>query len=163
MAISVTTTPSTVHASAVLIGARAILIRGPSGAGKSQLVQTILQAAGSQQIPFARLVADDRVLLEAAHGRLLVRPPAALAGLLEVRGVGIVRLPYEPAAQVSFVVDLLGAESEEKAARLPEASDAETTILGIRLPHLVIGAGHDPLPLIRAKHYLTTDSEARTV
>ena len=50
---------STIHASAVLIGPKAVLIRGPAGAGKSQLVWDLLQAAAQGALPFARLVADD--------------------------------------------------------------------------------------------------------
>src|SRR5262245_60264340 len=96
----------TIHASAVLAGARAILIRGPAGSGKSRLALNLIQAASNGKLIFARLVADDRVHLEATHDRLIARPPAALAGLLEVRGLGIQRLPYEPMAVVSWVVDL---------------------------------------------------------
>ena len=85
----------TVHASAVLAGARAVLIRGPSGAGKSRLAFALITAAQSGLMPFARLIGDDRVHVEPCHGRLLVRPAAALAGLIELRGVGIRRLPSE--------------------------------------------------------------------
>ncbi len=56
--------------------------------------------------------------MEAAHGRLLVRPAEALAGLIEIRGLGIRRLPYEPVAAVRLVVDL-GAP----AGRLPDPED----------------------------------------
>ncbi|MGA7487776.1 MAG: serine kinase, partial [Xanthobacteraceae bacterium] len=64
----------TVHASAVLAGARAVLIRGPAGAGKSQLALALIHAGETGLLRFARLVGDDRVHLEAHHGRLLVRP-----------------------------------------------------------------------------------------
>jgi len=84
----------TVHASAVLAGARAVLIRGPAGSGKSQLALALIQAAETGLLRFARLVGDDRVHLEARHGRLIVRPAAALAGLIEVRGLGIRRLDH---------------------------------------------------------------------
>lgn len=66
---------ATVHASAVLVGSRAVLIRGPSAAGKSQLALELLEAARTGVLRFARLVADDRVYLEAVSGRLLARPP----------------------------------------------------------------------------------------
>src|ERR1700691_4997428 len=99
-------TPATVHASAVLVGARAVLIRGPSGSGKSRLALELIESARSGSLLFARLVGDDRVYLQAAGGRLLVRPADALAGLIEVRGVGILRLPHEPSAVVGLVVDL---------------------------------------------------------
>jgi serine kinase of HPr protein (carbohydrate metabolism regulator) len=135
----------TIHASAVLVGNRAVLIRGPSGAGKSKLALELLQAAQSGLLPFARLVADDRVHVEASHGRLLVRPAPALEGLLEVRGVGIRRVEAEPVAVVGLVIDL-GAESE----RLPQQSATETTIAGIALPRLGVAAGCTPLPLVLA-------------
>ena len=76
-----TTDAPTVHASAVLAGARAVLIRGGAGSGKSKLALALLDAADAGLIPFARLIGDDRVHLEACHGRLLVRPAAALAVL----------------------------------------------------------------------------------
>ena len=67
----------------MLIGNRAVLIRGPAGSGKSRLALALIEAAGTGRIRFARLVADDRVELIASHGRLLVRPPATLAGLID--------------------------------------------------------------------------------
>ncbi len=130
----------TIHASAVLVGARAVLIRGPAGSGKSRLALALIEAAKDGRLPFARLVADDRALLDASHGRLLVRPPAALAGLLEVRGFGIVRLPFEPLAVVGWVVDLAAADAE----RLPPLSAGATEVFGIRLPRLPVAAEENP-------------------
>jgi serine kinase of HPr protein (carbohydrate metabolism regulator) len=135
---------ATVHATAVLAGARAVLIRGPAGAGKSRLALALLAAAQSGLLPFARLVGDDRVHLEESHGRLLVRPAPALAGLIEVRGLGVRRLDHEPVAVVGLVVDLAAAEAE----RLPER--AEAVIGGVRLPRLAVAAGADPLPAVLA-------------
>jgi len=134
----------TVHASAVLAGARAVLIRGPAGAGKSQLALALIQAADAGLLRFARLVGDDRVHLEAHHGRLLVRPAAALAGLIEVRGLGIRRLDCEPMAVVGLVVDL----AAEDAERLPAAS--ETVLLGVPLRRLAVAAGADALAPVLA-------------
>src|SRR3569623_3120465 len=96
---------STIHAAAVLPGPHAVLIRGASGSGKSQLAWQLIDA-NAAVIPFARLVADDRAFVAAHHGRLIVRPAPELAGRLEIRGLGIRRLPYEPAAVVGLVVDL---------------------------------------------------------
>ena len=132
---------STIHASAVLVGARALLIQGPSGSGKSRLALALLQTA-----PFARLVADDRAHVEARHGRLLVRPAAAIAGLLEVRGLGIRRLAFEPVAVVGLVVAL----GDPGAERLPDAGAKQTTIDGVRLPRLAVAPGLDPLPTVLA-------------
>lgn len=134
----------TLHASVVLVGAGAVLIRGPSGSGKSHLVLSLIQAAQAGTLRFARLVADDRAELTAAHGRLLARAPATLAGLLEVRGLGIRRLDYESVALVSLAVDLMA----EDAARLPAVSSQHTEIHGVRLPRLPVASGKDPLPLV---------------
>lgn len=135
---------ATVHASAVLIGARAALIRGPSGGGKSRLALDLIQAARRGLVLFARLVADDRVHLEAAGGRLLVRPAEALAGLLEVRGVGVLRMAHEPCAVVGLVVDLAAADAE----RLPQGEHRQTEVAGIKLPRLAVADGVAALPLV---------------
>jgi HPr kinase/phosphorylase len=136
----------TIHASAVLVGARALLIRGPAGAGKSRLALALLQAVDRGALPFARLVADDRAHVEAAHGRLLVRPAKALAGLIEVRGLGIRRLPHEPLAVVGLLVELGLAAAE----RLPEAANQQAEIEGVKVPRLGVAAAADPLPLVLA-------------
>jgi serine kinase of HPr protein (carbohydrate metabolism regulator) len=135
---------ATVHASAVLVGARAVLIRGPSGAGKSRLAWELIEAARGSAATFARLVGDDRVHLQAAGGRLLVRPNAALAGLIELRGVGILRRDHEACAVVGLVVDLAAADAE----RLPERS--ETTVEGVTIPRLAVAPAVAPLPLVLA-------------
>src|SRR5260221_12427456 len=108
---------STIHASAVLVGAKAALIRGPSGAGKSQLVWNILAAAAKGMLPFARLVADDRAYVESFSGRLLVRPAESLGGMIEIHGLGIRGIAFEPLAVVGVNVDL-GADH---AGRTPRA------------------------------------------
>jgi HPr kinase/phosphorylase len=145
------TTP-TVHASAVLVGARAVLIRGPSGSGKSRLAITLLQAAETGTLSFARLIGDDRVHVEAAHGRLLVRPATEVIGQIEVRGLGIRRVPYEPVGVVGLVVEL-----EAVSERLPAPNQQEVDVAGIRLPRLAVAAGADPLPLLLA-HFWTSPS-----
>jgi serine kinase of HPr protein (carbohydrate metabolism regulator) len=140
----------TVHACAVLVGARALLIRGPAGCGKSQLALKLIEAAHSGLLPFARLVADDRIRLEPCHGRLLARAPETLAGLIEVRGLGIRQLPYEPIAVVCGVIDLAAPAVE----RLPK--QAEVEVEGIRLPQLPIAESRDPYPSVLA--WLTSKS-----
>jgi len=140
----------TVHACAVLVGARAVLIRGPTGSGKSQLAFKLITAAQSGLLPFARLVADDRIRLEPCHGRLLVRAPDTLAGLIEVRGLGIRQLPHEPVAVVGGVIDLAAPD----AKRLPE--QAEIEVAGVKLSQLKIAEDHDPYPSVMA--WLTSKS-----
>jgi HPr kinase/phosphorylase len=135
---------ATVHASAVLLGARAVLIRGPSGCGKSRLALDLIESGRRGTLLFSRLVADDRVHLDQANGRLLARPAAPLAGLIEVRGIGLLRLSHEPCAAVGWVVDLAAAD----AGRLPDASRRRTEIYGIELPRLAVAAGVEPLPAV---------------
>lgn len=137
---------TTIHASAVLVGARVVLIRGPSASGKSRLALELIEAARAGAVLFARLVADDRVHLEIAGGRLLARPAAALAGLIEVRGVGLLRMAHEPSAIVGLVVDLAAAD----ATRLPAPDQRKTDIGGIFLPRLAVAPGAAALPVVLA-------------
>ena len=137
---------ASVHASCVLVGARGLLIRGPSGSGKSRLAFELINTGDTGGLRFARLVADDRVHLTATSGRLLARPDVSLAGLIEVRGTGLLRLPYEPCAVIGLVVDLRAADS----SRLPARAQCETLIDGISLPRLAVASGVTPLPAVMA-------------
>jgi hypothetical protein len=140
----------------VLVGARALLIRGPAGSGKSRLALNLIQAAAGGRLIFARLVADDRVHVEAVHDRLIARPPAALAGLLEVRGLGIQHLPHEPMAVISWAVDLHVAA----APRLPDAVAAHAEVAGVTIRRLAVAPGCDPVPLVLAAATGHPSSEA---
>lgn len=117
-----------VHASCVVIGATGVLLRGPSGSGKSDLALRLIDGG-------ARLVADDRVDLERDpdSGGLLAAAPRALAGLIEVRGLGIVRLPAVARARLGLVVDLCAAAA---VPRLPEPR--RCAYLGLTLPLLAV-------------------------
>ena len=115
-----------IHASAVELGGQGVLLRGPSGAGKSDLALRLIDAG-------ARLIADDRVDLAVESGRLVARPPAILAGRMEVRGLGIVAVPWVAAAPLALVVDLVAPGLVE---RLPERT--QVTYLGIGLPLLAL-------------------------
>ncbi|MCW5744708.1 MAG: serine/threonine protein kinase [Alphaproteobacteria bacterium] len=108
-----------------------VLLRGPSGAGKSDLAIRILEAGG-------RLIADDRTRLSADAGRLVARAPANLAGLIEVRGLGVLRLPPKEvlaAAPVMLIVDLVDAAVVE---RMPEAG--VESLLGVDVPRVQLAA-----------------------
>jgi HPr kinase/phosphorylase len=137
---------TTIHASAVLVGPRAVLIRGAAGSGKSSLAFTLLQAGETGAFPFARLVGDDRVHLEATHGRLLARPAEALTGLIEIRGFGIRRVPFEPMAMVDLIVDLGAADAD----RLPPTDSAVAEVAGVTLRRLAVAPGADPVLLLFA-------------
>jgi serine kinase of HPr protein (carbohydrate metabolism regulator) len=134
------TASPTIHATAVLVGAKALLIRGEPGSGKSRLALRLIQT-----LPFARLIGDDRVHLEAKNGRLLVRPADSLAGMIEIRGIGIRNVPYEAVAAVGRVLDLMSA-----AERLPEPDGQKAVISGVTLPRIALPAGGDPFPAVLA-------------
>jgi HPr kinase/phosphorylase len=93
-------------------------------------------------LPFVRRVGDDRVYLENRAGRVIVRPARQLAGLLEIRGTGIVRVPFEAAAVVGLVIDL-----GQPADRMPAAESRKAVLEGVVLPRLAVPPDADPLPL----------------
>jgi HPr kinase/phosphorylase len=107
------------HASAVAVDGRGCLITGASAAGKSTLALEMI-ALG------AELVADDRVDVRRrgigpGAGALMLSAPATIAGMIEARGVGILRLPARAQAPLAVIIDLDEAERE----RLPEARRRE--------------------------------------
>src|ERR1700716_2835963 len=106
---------ASVHATAVLVGNRAVLIRGPSGAGKSRLAVDLIPAGRSGRVPTGVLGGGGRVHLDTAGGEIVVRPARELAGLIEIRGLGIRGCEFAGAAIVGLVVDLGAADAE----RLP--------------------------------------------
>lgn len=122
---------TTLHASCVVLGEDGLLIRGVSGSGKSTLALALVRER-RRDGGFARLVADDRVRITVAHGRLVARPVAPLAGLVEVRGIGLTAATHEPACVLRLVVDL----DEREPERMPDPADLETCLLGIVLPRL---------------------------
>ena len=116
----------TVHASCVALDGAGVLLRGRPGSGKSDLALRLVDAG-------ARLVADDRVRVRATAGRLLASAPAATAGLIEVRGLGILRLAHQGEVALALVVDLDAGAAPE---RLPAPSACE--IAGVVLPRIVL-------------------------
>jgi HPr kinase/phosphorylase len=120
------------HASCVAVDGRGLLILGASGAGKSGLALQLI-ALG------ARLVADDRTELTAHAGRLTARCPVAIKGLIEARGIGLLRAPTLDEAEIALVVDLDRIEDQ----RLPPRR--KITILGCEAD-LVLQAQNDHFP-----------------
>ena len=122
-----------IHASALLVGERGLLIRGASGTGKSllalALVGRVRRAGG-----FAALVADDRVWLEAAGDRLIARGAPKLAGVCERRCEGLVETPHEASAVLRLVVDV--AERGAIPPRFPKLEDKYAKLAGVALPRL---------------------------
>jgi HPr kinase/phosphorylase len=153
------TRTASVHASAVLVGERAVLIRGPSGSGKSRLAFDLMLAGRSGQLPPTVLVGDDRVHLDTAGEELRVRPVAELAGLIEIRGLGIRRCEFRSEAIVGLVVDLAADDAE----RLPPPEALQITLNGVKLPRIPVGSGFSPLPLVVASLTTTQSSCSRNL
>lgn len=114
----------TVHGTAVLIGADGVLIRGGSGSGKSTLAHALIESG-------ARMIADDRVCVSACHGRLVATVPAPIAGLIELRGRGLLVVPHERFGVIRLVVDIV---SDADLERMPEDDQLSAALLDIRLP-----------------------------
>jgi HPr kinase/phosphorylase len=149
-------TEPTIHASAVLVGDRAVLIRGPSGSGKSRLAFDLILAGRAGQIAPTRLVGDDRVHLWAQGGELMTSPSPALAGLIEIRGLGIRRCDFAPEAPVGLLVDLDAADAE----RLPPPGALQIQLKGISIPRIPVQRGFSGLPLVIAGLTMTANSSS---
>jgi HPr kinase/phosphorylase len=106
-----------IYGTCVALSGLGVLLRGPSGSGKSDLALRLIDGG-------AKLVADDHVELSLdAAGRVMARVPKPLAGLLEVRGIGILRMDAVRTAPIGLVVDLT---PDDQVERLPEI---ETCVL----------------------------------
>ena len=119
-----------VHATAVAIatalGIRAVLLRGRSGSGKSDLALRLIDAG-------AHLVTDDQSVLSRRGDAIVVTAPARISGLMEVRGIGIMRVEALAEAPVVLIADLVPSEQID---RLPERR--RETILGLSLPVIAV-------------------------
>jgi serine kinase of HPr protein (carbohydrate metabolism regulator) len=125
---------------------RGVLIEGPSGAGKSDLALRCLEAG-------FRLVADDRVELWADAGRLYGRAPETLHGLIEVRGLDVVRVEALPLCEVALVVRL------GKPERIPEPAGVER--VGVRLPLVELDPFETAAPVKLGRALAAFDAGAR--
>lgn len=101
-----------IHASCVSLNNKGILILGESGLGKSDLCLRLIMERG------AELVADDRVDLQNVNGRIIASAPEVLQGMLEVRGLGILKRPFQKEAPINLIVRLVG--SYKDVERLPD-------------------------------------------
>ena len=123
------------HATTVAIGGRAVLLRGAPGSGKSDLALRLIDAG-------ARLVADDQSEVWRDGDALMVRAPQTIFGLIEARGVGLVRMEALSAARLALIADLVAAQHIE---RLPESSSE--TILGLPIPLVAIAPFEASAPI----------------
>jgi len=124
--------PTLLHANCVALGGVGVLILGKPGSGKSDLTLRLIDAPGvglGRKLVKATLVSDDQVLVRVRAGKLVASPPKTIAGLLEIRGLGIMRLPYRKSVPLALAVRLTPATQIE---RLPEPR--RFAIAGLSLP-----------------------------
>lgn len=118
--------PFTVRGSCVAIGEAGVLLRGDSGCGKSDLALRLIDGG-------AMLVSDDYVAVRAEGERIVAAPPEPIRGLIELRGVGLLRVPYCENVALALVLDLLPSF---RVSRHPERKT--TQISGVSLPLFAI-------------------------
>lgn len=116
------------HANCVVVDGVGVLLRGPSASGKSDLSLRLIDAG-------AQLVADDYTQLELRDGRVVASAPAAIAGMIEVRGIGLVKVSNIASAEIGVVIDLRASDSIERAP-----TPAVCTYLGVQLPLYAVAA-----------------------
>lgn len=119
------------HATCIAVGPDGVLLRGPPGAGKSDLALRLIGTPPPEGEPAARLLSDDQVIVKRVADRLVARAPESIAGLMEIRGVGICRVPSADEARIVLLVDLVAREA---VVRLPPDPLPTEDILGLPVP-----------------------------
>ena len=124
---------TSLHATAVIHGESGVLILGPSGSGKSALALALL-AHASAMGAFSALIGDDRIFVSKAHGRLIARGAANMAGVIERRSAGLITVRHEPVAVVRLAVEL--CERGRRWPRMP--NDDDGLVDEVTLPRLAL-------------------------
>lgn len=138
------------HATGLVLNGIGVMLRGPSGAGKSLLALQLIDHVEARNGTGA-LVSDDRVDVEIKRGGLYMSAPPSLAGLVELRGRGIVKRPHKDNVKVDLVVDLV-----DEMVRMVEEEDLTTEIMGLTFARC-------PIPhrgMIESSHQMLLVSEA---
>ena len=142
--------PINVHGTGLLLGSTGVLLRGPSGAGKSVLALSLLDRWEGRGLP-AFLVSDDRVELAETGRQFAMRAPEALAGLIELRGRGIVRRPYKALVTLDLIIDLVPDLTRMLEEDQMTGDIAGMTVARAPVPYGdVISLGHQMLLVIEA-------------
>lgn len=114
----------TIHATTVSLDGRGVILRGPSGSGKSDLALRLINEG-------ALLTADDQTILFVEGGRLMAQPPAEIAGKMEVRGIGIVKMGPPAIVPVFLVIEMADP------ADVPRMADfSSVELLGHQVPRI---------------------------
>ena len=133
-----------VHGTCVALGRRGVLLRGGAGSGKSDLALRFMALPGEGALA-PGLVADDQVYVSAnPDGTLTASAPPTIAGKIEVRGLGIMPVPFLPEAELVLVCDLVGGKD---VPRMPPESEKATVLAGVPLPTLRLAPFEASAPL----------------
>lgn len=125
-----------IYATSLNYKGKAVLLTGKSGSGKSDLALRLIMRYG------ASLIADDRTDVEAKNGILKLSAPENIKGLLEVRGIGIQKMPFDQEGEAALWVEL--TTNSKEIERLPQESFVE--VEGIKLPAIKLNAFEDSAP-----------------
>ncbi len=123
-----------IHASCVALGEDGVVITGPSGAGKSDLTLRLVDEG-------AGLISDDYVALEAHGDDVLASPPPTIEGLIEVRGLGLINVPFIQQAIVRLVVELVDRDA---VPRLPDPDDTHHELMPGHIVPMIRLSAFDP-------------------
>lgn len=133
-----------VHGTCVALGRLGVLLRGGAGSGKSDLALRFMALPGEGAL-CPGLVADDQVYVSAnPDGTLTASAPPTIAGKIEVRGLGIMPVPFLPEAELVLVCDLVGGKD---VPRMPPESEKATVLAGVPLPTLRLAPFEASAPL----------------
>jgi HPr kinase/phosphorylase len=131
------------HGTCIALGGACALLRGPAGIGKSDFALRFIFLARERLPAVPRLVADDQVILQRSGDTLVASCPPALAGMLEVRGLGIATI--EAAAETAvlkLIADLDGKAGDSGSIELEYE-----TLLGVRVLRISLDPFEPTAPL----------------
>lgn len=119
------------HASAVIVGDKGVMMTGASGGGKSTLARRLIDYARAHG-RFGALIGDDRIALELKSGRIIASGHKNIAGLIEIRGLGLAQTNFVGSA----VIDLLVSCETVIRTRLPDKGERMITLMGVHVPRI---------------------------